>query len=72
MPKFDRTGPEGKGPRTGRNQGKCGSNDSVENKEDNQSNVVRPGNSMGRGKGTGRGTGTGRGKGNRPRNGRNQ
>jgi hypothetical protein len=23
MPRFDRTGPEGKGPRTGRKKGKC-------------------------------------------------
>jgi len=27
MPRFDRTGPNGEGPKTGRMQGKCGKND---------------------------------------------
>ncbi len=47
MPNFDGTGPEGKGPLTGRKAGKCqGSNKSVQ----------RPGagNGAGRGRGAGR------------------
>ena len=33
MPRFDRTGPEGSGPKTGRGLGKCGTSDSVHDEE---------------------------------------
>lgn len=56
MPNFDGTGPQGKGPMTGRGMGKCG-----QNKTDNSSTT--PALSMGRGRGAGRGSGTGRGRG---------
>ena len=31
MPNLDGTGPEGKGPKTGRQQGRCGNKSSIEN-----------------------------------------
>jgi hypothetical protein len=61
MPRFDKTGPEGKGPMTGRGLGPC----NPENKEDNTSNF--PG--LGRGQGSlGRGLGRGLGRRGRGRN----
>ena len=52
MPRFDRTGPEGKGPRTGRGLGRCGSSETSE-KQDKE-------RLFGRGRGLGR---KGRGRG---------
>lgn len=59
MPRFDGTGPEGKGPKTGRGMGKCP-----------QENIVTRGDKMvegNRGLGKGRGCG-GNGRGMGPRN----
>ena len=53
MPGFDRTGPEGKGPLTGRGDGPCLS--------DSQQSIL--GKLLGRGRGLGRGLGLGRGRG---------
>ena len=50
MPNRDRTGPEGKGPRTGRGLGRCGSNSDPDSQPR---------------KGIGRGTGQGKGYGRR-------
>jgi len=67
MPKGDRTGPEGNGPRTGRKQGLCSGND----KPGFESTEV-PRQGMGRGlkNGTGQGPrdGTGRGRGRKFQN----
>ncbi|MGD8781199.1 MAG: DUF5320 domain-containing protein [Ignavibacteria bacterium] len=38
MPNFDRTGPQGKGPLTGRRRGRCAGNKKVENSEEEKSN----------------------------------
>ncbi len=55
MPGFDRTGPEGEGPMTGRKQGRCAGNEERQRPE-------------GRGLGLGRGRGrNGRGRGERRR-----
>ena len=55
MPNKDGTGPEGKGPRTGRGQGKCAKTDNDKLDE------TRPrGRGFGRGRGQGRGFGRGR------------
>ncbi|MDD2516322.1 MAG: DUF5320 domain-containing protein [Candidatus Gracilibacteria bacterium] len=50
MPNMDGTGPNGKGPKTGRCLGKCDSKDSVI-----QENVNGCGKGLGRGKGRGKG-----------------
>lgn len=34
MPRFDKTGPEGKGPKTGRGRGNCDDEKSTQNKSD--------------------------------------
>ncbi|MEA3306917.1 MAG: DUF5320 domain-containing protein [Elusimicrobiota bacterium] len=54
MPLRDGTGPDGKGPRTGRSMGNCGTNETDE---------VRSNNRQGLGRGGGRGSGQGRGQG---------
>lgn len=69
MPGFDRTGPRGEGPRTGRNMGKCGP--APERKSSRTSNDEREtgdhppgwGFFRGLGRGPGRGAGKGRGRG---------
>ena len=53
MPFKDRTGPEGKGPMTGRVSGYCAETDVPEN-------ITRQGRGSGRGRGAGRGFGRGR------------
>ena len=50
MPNRDRTGPEGKGPRTGRQLGDCKESDTEDEKP-----IVRRG--LGRGRNSGRGRG---------------
>jgi hypothetical protein len=72
MPGLDSTGPEGQGPRTGRQMGKCkprkGSID-PENKKTTPEDNVNPeeesfrGRGLGKGLGFGRGNGPGRGRG---------
>jgi len=59
MPGFDRTGPLGKGSRTGRGFGKC---DPEKGESPDESNNTRFGRGLGRGRG-GRGRGLGRGMG---------
>jgi len=51
MPRFDKTGPEGTGPKTGRGLGKCGTSDSAIGEE--------LGYFFGRGRGRGYGGGRG-------------
>jgi hypothetical protein len=78
MPGLDRTGPEGKGPRTGRQMGKCAppGNQKERGKNDDNAPVQEPptmdpeefegkgfGRLAGRGLGRGAGRGTGRGMG---------
>lgn len=58
MPRGDGTGPEGKGPMTGRGAGRCGDNDIA--------------GFAGAGRGRGRGRGFGRGRARRNRLGRGQ
>lgn len=67
MPGFDRTGPEGQGPRTGRKMGKCAKPDEKHTKDETQF-----GRGIGRGMGRGMGRGAGRaaGRANRMRGGR--
>ena len=65
MPGFDRTGPAGQGPRTGRGMGKCGRVKRGKEPDSGQSfnaslDTERP---MGRGAGRRRGTTGGRGQG---------
>lgn len=74
MPNFDRTGPEGRGPLTGRQMGKCVDDDAtVEAVETEEDTVRRPrrlflqrrrggGNRPRRGLGRGPGRGRGRGR----------
>ncbi len=57
MPRGDRTGPDGQGPRTGRGQGKCGKG------TQNPSQGGQRGMGSGRGGGSSRGQGQGRGSG---------
>lgn len=70
MPGFDRTGPEGKGPQTGRGEGNCGSDSketkSVESLKNEKGEIFGLGRG-GRPRGGGRGLGYG---GRRRRNGR--
>ncbi len=56
MPKGDRTGPEGKGPKTGRGLGLCSGNDKAGYLQDNpgQGLGIGPRNGQGRGRGNGR------------------
>lgn len=51
MPRFDRTGPEGKGPRTGRGLGDCPPSE----KETDNNTFPRRGRGFGWGRGRGRG-----------------
>jgi predicted DNA-binding protein (UPF0251 family) len=61
MPGFDRTGPQGEGPLTGRRRGHCARD------EKDQSQDEQPGRGPGgRGRGPGRGPGRGRGAGRGP------
>lgn len=60
MPNFDRTGPEGKGPRTGRNLGDC--NDS-NNSNNNRRGLFGRGNGFGRGAGNRQGNQSNNGRG---------
>lgn len=63
MPGGDRTGPQGKGPRTGRQLGLCSGSDKpgYESEEPTQgkgfNNGLRQGRGLGRGRGQGRGLG---------------
>ncbi len=56
MPRFDKTGPEGKGAQTGRKMGKC-------NLENISSDETLLGKGVGRGQGRGRSNGNKRGRG---------
>lgn len=57
MPGFDKTGPQGEGPQTGRKQGQC-------TDKDNEGQATpTPGRGQGRGLGAGRGPGRGLGRG---------
>ena len=60
MPRFDRTGPEGKGSRTGRAMGKC--NPNAVNPERNDEPLSGRGMGNGSAKGLGRGLGKGIGR----------
>lgn len=65
MPGFDRTGPEGQGPRTGRDMGKCNPKQQNPDKQENVSELVDLLSKFfgrGTGRGPGRGRGYGRGK----------
>ena len=55
MPRFDKTGPQGKGPRTGRGMGNCP-----------PIGTAKPVAGVGRGRGLGRGMGQGYGQGYTP------
>lgn len=57
MPNFDKTGPMGQGPRTGRGRGNCvnGSSDKIGNEVVN--NNTPRGNGLGQGRGRGMGNG---------------
>jgi len=76
MPGLDRTGPEGKGPRTGRQMGRCAPPENQKERVKNQDNATGQesaaqdpedfeGGGFGRfaGRGFGRGTGRGTGRG---------
>ena len=62
MPKGDKTGPEGKGPRTGRGLGLCSGNEKVGYLNES---IPRQGRGRGPQDGTGRGQGRGQGRGRR-------
>lgn len=67
MPRFDGTGPEGKGSRTGRGQGKCGSGQKTDQATEAGTPASAPlGQGRGRGAGAGRGQGAGAGRRNAP------
>jgi hypothetical protein len=57
MPRGDRTGPQGQGPKTGRGMGKCGP------KNQSPASPGQGGIGAGKGQGRGSGRGTGRSKG---------
>lgn len=57
MPGGDRTGPEGKGPMTGRKAGLCSGNTTPGSMNAAQGNGCGQGRGFGRGKGRGRGLG---------------
>ncbi|MDX9928591.1 MAG: DUF5320 domain-containing protein [Bacteroidales bacterium] len=65
MPGFDQTGPEGKGPMTGRRLGRCTNYGEKSGSKDKESNNdienLPPGRGAGRGSGPGRGRGAGGG-----------
>ncbi len=65
MPGFDRTGPEGKGSRTGRSLGRCNPNNNVSNADNPETDFpVGTGRGRGLGRGfAGGGRGAGRGRG---------
>lgn len=64
MPGFNRKGPNGEGPMTGRKMGQC----NPENKEKENTGIVENiGNFFGFGRGRGRGMGQGKGRGMRCR-----
>jgi hypothetical protein len=70
MPNYNRTGPEGKGPRTGRKLGKSNpENKGLSKEEIAQNNADQPEEGKGRGKrdgkGQGRQDGSGKGRGRR-------
>lgn len=56
MPGFDKTGPEGQGPMTGRGLGRCNPDNKLNEEDD-----IRFGRGWGRGRGPGRGRGFGGG-----------
>jgi hypothetical protein len=60
MPGFDRTGPVGEGPRTGRGLGRCGKANETPGPEDFPGRRVRLGDGQGAGQGPGRRAGRGR------------
>lgn len=63
MPRFDRTGPEGKGSQTGRRLGKCNPNQQEVDKQIPGEDQERPATlNRGYGKGLGRGQRRGRGR----------
>ena len=72
MPRFDGTGPMGRGPRTGRGLGRCSSVRSVNPgmDKDRQADSQNPGAFPGLFRGLGRGLGLGRGRGRGPGPGR--
>ncbi len=58
MPRFDRTGPEGKGAQTGRGMGKCNSGNQRNNDVSDDGDLKnRPGRGAGQGKAGRRGLG---------------
>ena len=61
MPRGDRTGPDGQGPKTGRGQGKCGKG--TRNPSQGNQGGMKSGRGGGRGQGQGRGGGGGQGRG---------
>ena len=63
MPRGDRTGPEGRGPRTGRAMGHCAGYDSPGYMNDGGGRGMGRGGGFGRGMGRGGGRGMGRGMG---------
>lgn len=63
MPRGDRTGPEGRGPKTGRGLGYCDGNDGPGYASDLPGMGMGRGPRDGRGPGRGRGFGPGRGRG---------
>ena len=63
MPFGDRTGPRGRGPRTGRGLGDCTPSSSQQNDEDDRGFGRDQGRDFGRGIGFGRGFGRGQGRG---------
>ena len=71
MPRFDKTGPEGKGSQTGRRMGTCNPEGRGRNRQEDADNSLgtpkRDGSGQGSGQGSGggQGAGDGRGKGNR-------
>jgi hypothetical protein len=58
MPKFDKTGPDGKGPKTGKKLGNC------DNEQKGSGNGLGRGRGLGNGQGLGNGRGRGQGLGN--------
>jgi hypothetical protein len=63
MPREDRTGPQGQGPKTGRGMGKCGPKGGAPISQGQGGVGSGKGQGRGAGKGAGRGTGRGGGQG---------
>jgi hypothetical protein len=63
MPQEDRTGPQGRGPKTGRGMGKCGPKGGAPTPQDQGGIGAGRGQGRGSGKGMGRGSGRGGGQG---------